>query len=600
MKETRLVILLKRIFRWIPKSKKRSFSVLICGIFIVALFEAATLGAIALFASAIASPNSIIGSKPMEVLRSIVNVELFSTTKGIILFLSLLVAALVLCKNILVAWINFIKSKFSASVEAGIAQRELELFLYSAYAWHLRKKPADLVNIVSWRFHINNFFHGIMNTVNEGIIVLVMLTSLFLYQPVISAVIIGVIGIISVIVYVFIKKQIDRQASIVQEINRNCFIESSKAIQGIKDIKIFLKERAILKRFRVKNKGFSKRMAVQQTYASAPVLILETTGFMVISLTIVIMLFFKRSDTAQIFSLISLLAVSAWRVLPAVNRILSGISKIRVIFPFIEQILLYMEDAFKNCFFWVQDENKLHFSESIRFQNVSFKYEDRDHHALENITCTLEKGKAIGVVGHSGAGKSTLVDLMTGLLVPEAGHILIDGKEVDSPTEILGLRSSIGYVPQMPYIFDGSIVENISFSFDQDEVDWELLEECKNAASIDFIDELPNGYYAVLGERGINLSGGQLQRIAIARALYRKPEILIFDEATNSLDNKTEKEVQQTINSLKGNRTVIIIAHRLTSVKGCDYIIWLEKGRVVQIGPVSDVLHRYATAMQSG
>jgi ATP-binding cassette, subfamily B, bacterial PglK len=600
MKETRLVSLLKRIFHWIPKSKKRSFSVLIGGIFIVALFEAATLGAIALFASAIASPNSIIGSKPMEFLRSIINLELFSTTKGIILFLSLLVAVLVLCKNILVAWINFLKAKFSASVEAGIAQRELELFLYSSYSWHLRKKPADLVNVVSWRFHINNFFHGIMNTVNEGIIVLVMLTSLFLYQPVISAVIIGVIGTISVAVYVFIKKQIDRQAYIVREISRNCFVESSKAIQGIKDIKIFLKERAILKRFRMKNKGFSKRMAVQQTYASAPVLILETTGFLVISITIVIMLFFKRSDTAEIFSLISLLAVSAWRVLPAINRILSGISKIRVIVPFIEQILRYMEDAFKNCFFYEQDKNRLHFIDSIRFQNVSFKYEDRGHQALENITCILEKGKAIGVVGHSGAGKSTFVDILTGLLVPETGHIHIDGKKIDSSAEILRLRSSVGYVPQMPYIFDGSIVENISFSFDQDEVDWELLEECMNAASIDFIDELPKGYYTVLGERGVNLSGGQLQRIAIARALYRKPEILIFDEATNSLDHKTEKEVQKTMNSLKGDRTVIIIAHRLTSVEGCDYIIWLEKGRVVQIGPVSDVLYKYATAMQSG
>ena len=240
------------------------------------------------------------------------------------------------------------------------------------------------------------------------------------------------------------------------------------------------------------------------------------------------------------------------------------------------------------------------FSQDIEFKNVSFAYEGTAVDVLRDLSFRIKRGKTIGIVGVSGSGKSTLIELITGLFNPSKGCILVDG-EILNTDKLPGWLGLIGYVPQSPYIYDGTLAENVAFGNHGVEIDYDQVKECcRMAAMQDFMDDMSHGLNSYIGERGVKLSGGQQQRVAIARALYNGPEIMIFDEATSSLDTKSEKAIQQTIYSFKGKQTLIIIAHRLSTVVDCDSLIWLEKGSIKMIGTPADVLALYQDHPQSG
>jgi len=224
---------------------------------------------------------------------------------------------------------------------------------------------------------------------------------------------------------------------------------------------------------------------------------------------------------------------------------------------------------------------------------VSFRYAGVDSDSLSRIDMNILKGQVVGVIGHSGAGKSTLINVLSGLLTPHSGSIYVDSREVQGDALSRWQVGMIGYVPQSPYICDGTLAENVAFGLSGDEIDSDQVVECCRMAAIDFLDDLPQGIATPIGERGVRLSGGQQQRVAIARALYKKPEIIIFDEATSSLDTKSEKAIQETVYSLRGSVTLIVVAHRLSTVADCDEVYWIDKGKVRMAGSAADVLAEY-------
>jgi ABC-type multidrug transport system fused ATPase/permease subunit len=308
------------------------------------------------------------------------------------------------------------------------------------------------------------------------------------------------------------------------------------------------------------------------------------------------------SSTARTTGVVALLAVAAWRVLPAARRIMGDLAKIRVSFPFIQHILNYL-DEIKNLGltgpFDKHDKNQLSFRHDISLEHVAFSYQEADHYTLLDVNITIPKGATIGIVGVSGAGKSTLVDIIIGLLPSTSGQICIDGNHLTHQNAPAWMNK-IGYVPQFPYLCDGTMAENVAFGYKGDAIDeGRVLDCCRMAALEDFLWGLPDGVDSLIGERGVKLSGGQRQRVAIARALYHNPEVLIFDEATSSLDTRSEKSIMETIYNFKGKQTLIIIAHRLSTVQDCDFIVWLEKGRVKKSGIPNDILRQYRDVMQT-
>ena len=282
-----------------------------------------------------------------------------------------------------------------------------------------------------------------------------------------------------------------------------------------------------------------------------------------------------------IIPVIAAFSASAFRIIPSMNRILTSLMVFRYSLPSIGIVYdeLNKTDEINNSKKFNHVE-KISFNNQILLDSVFFSYEKEDSPTLENIKFEIKKNQFIGIVGPSGAGKSTLVDLILGLLKPDRGKVLVDGNDIHMLNR--SWQKIIGYVPQDIYLTDDSIKKNIALGLNDNEIDEILINKCIIAAQLEkFIEQLDNGLDTFVGERGVRISGGQLQRIGIARALYNRPLILVLDEATSSLDIETEKKVMDGINQLKGSMTIISISHRLSTVKDCDKIITLDNGKII-------------------
>ncbi|MBQ3059690.1 MAG: ATP-binding cassette domain-containing protein [Desulfovibrio sp.] len=300
----------------------------------------------------------------------------------------------------------------------------------------------------------------------------------------------------------------------------------------------------------------------------------------------------------SIAKVVTIVMLMAWRILPLLNRTLGSLVSVRSNRAGAIRCLETLERIQgQHILDVVGPDPMFRFTNTISLDEVTFSYSKDKKAAVYNFSCTISKGQQIGLIGKSGSGKSTLAGIISGLMQPSQGRFLIDGREL-TPAELSAYRLKIGYVPQTPYLMAGSIAENVAFSqwgkpYDAGRV----LQACRMAA-LDIVDTDPRGIKYPLRENGAGLSGGQAQRVSIARALYANPEILILDESTSALDQQTEAAIMQTINSLKHHLTIIIIAHRLTTIEQCDHLLWLQDGRLYKQGSTFEVLSEYTESLQ--
>ncbi len=569
------------------------------------MLETSALAAIAFFASVVADPDGVLNLKYINILKQYLDSDFLFSIQGLIVGSGIVMIILVILKNIVRAFISYYITWFGAILEVHFGKILLSGFLNMNYEWHLSRNSADLVMAMNWRVYFGrNFIIPILQLFNDLLMVIVMLLALLIVQPIISLIVLIVLGGTSAFIYGNIRRRLDIIANISMDYQLAINKEATMAIHGVKDVKISKKEKKFEKKFTDNAIPLARIVGLQQFFAGFPVFILETAGFIMLAVSIWLMMFLSGSSTAVITGTMALLAVTAWRTLPAVSRILASFTQLRNSLPFIISQIKYVNQIENIAISSEPSKNPMMsgsiFKKAICFEKVSFSYKGTDIEVLRDLDFIIEKGKTIGIIGTSGAGKSTLIELITGLFTPSKGRILVDGKVLnkDLLPDWLGL---VGYVPQSPYIYDGTLAENVAFGSQGDEIDRDRVIECCNMASTqDFMDNMPNGIDSFIGERGVKLSGGQQQRVAIARALYNEPEIMIFDEATSSLDTRSEKAIQNTIYSFKGKQTLIIIAHRLSTVVDCDYLIWLEKGIVKMIGKPDEVLASYQDILKVG
>jgi ABC-type multidrug transport system fused ATPase/permease subunit len=498
--------------------------------------------------------------------------------------------------------VTYCSNRYSAYTRSYLGERMLSGFLYLPYEWHLSQNSADLVLGVMWRQFFGTLINVSLQGLRDILIVVVMLTTLLVVEPFVSLLTILAVGGGAIIIFTTIRISLDQTATLAKEYKQSINRDVATGIHGLKDVKIFGREEVFTYNYRQRAYSEARIDAWQQTLVQLPRWILEILGFLMLASAICLMYFYMEASTARITGTMALLAVTAWRVLPAASNILGSLTSARNVIPYVKTGLDYLSkiETYSETISSHRRKEDVSFAfrESIRLDNVSFAYHGVEICALKNVNLTIEKGETVGIIGVSGAGKSTLVDLLLGLLAPTKGRILVDEQVLDNSIVSAWVRM-IGYVQQSPYICDGTLAENVAFGLEGDSIDCNrVLKCCKMAAMEDFLAELPNGIDTPIGERGVKLSGGQRQRVAIARALYNYPEIMIFDEATSSLDTKSEKAIQQTIYSFKGKQTLIIIAHRLSTVEDCDKIIWLEKGGIVKTGTPDEILLEYRQLMK--
>ncbi|MDF2234567.1 ABC transporter ATP-binding protein [Albimonas sp. CAU 1670] len=488
----------------------------------------------------------------------------------------------------------YVLRRFCAMRVHTIGVKLLGRQLRQPYPWFLGRHSADLVK--STLAEVEYMVHGVLTPVLEAMsnacIALAMLALMLLVSPTAAAIMFAVVGGGYALVYLALRPRIRRigQARLAS-INAR-FRIAQESLSGIKEVKTLGLEEAVLRRYAEPSLRGARATADEVVLAQTPRHVLE--GVAVVGMIAVILALTAGTDGssagyASILPTAGVYALAGARLAPSMQAIYGGLSSIRARRPSLDAIHAELMEPGPDP---LQAAPIPPLSRTLELRDLRFAYPGADRPALEGLDLTVAAGTRVGIVGGTGAGKTTAMDLILGLLAPDAGEILVDGRPLRDAAERRGWRRTLGYVPQHIFLTDASVAENIAFGDPEGRIDRAAVERAARLAALhDFVTaELPQGYDTLVGDRGVRLSGGQRQRVGIARALYRDPSLLILDEATSALDTVTERQVMEGIEAAGRGRTVITVAHRLTTVRGCDEIFLLEHGRVAARGDFETLL----------
>ncbi len=582
--------IIKRIWNALSTSRRRQFIVLAFFTILVGITEIGVAGFISVLGITLSSPESIQNIPLIHQIYEldyIKNIPLPEATKPIILTLSLIVlASAIKCLLNLIMTVQTFK--ISQSICWDFAEKLFKNYMRAPYIWHSQRNSANLHTHLVWRSNVGVYCSCILTIFSKLTISLFLAVGGFIVAPFEFFIFCFLASFFSLLVYKFTQKQASACGENLKEINLSANKLSLAALQGLREVQIYNQQKAFEKAYLKHAKPSILAMTQVGVYPSIPAWVLESIG-MALLLLVVLIMSYRGSSLVEISGTLAMLAAVSWRLLPSMTAVVGNILQLKLYYAQVEVIL---DDLEVKCSPRINSHSS--FEKSLELKDISFTYPKTDEPALENISFKISHGQMVAFVGVSGSGKSTLISILSGLFSQTSGKILVDDKEVIAAPGYL----KIGYVPQSPYLMDASLAANVAFSDFGNEPNIEKVLQCCRLAAMDFIDELPLGIDTILGERGMRLSGGQIQRVAIARALYSDPDILIFDEATSALDGAAEAAIQKTIVSLHKNLTIIVIAHRLSTVEECDSIHWLKDGSIFRSGTVAEVLPEYSQFLQ--
>lgn len=506
---------------------------------------------------------------------------------------------LIILKNIFSALVSWRSSMLAERVAAYVGLTIMERFLYMPYDWHLSSQSSRALTAMQWRFSLGQMLLQILTAFSSLITVGLLFLGLAFYAPGVTLSTVVFMLIVSVLTYQLLRRRIDRASVLAANAQKEENTASMTAMGGVRELIIYQQQPVFLKAIGNQVEAGMRPRTFLALSASVPTWALESSGFFLIWLAMFLLIFAQDASLPVITTTVALLTLTAWRVLPSLNRVVGATVALRSIqataIPCLEFFeLLAVADRSR----MVAPAKDFHIEGDIVFDHVSYRYPGADTDALTDICCTIPHGGTVGLVGRSGAGKSTFINILSGLLEPTSGRILVNGKPMTA-AEMAAYRQQIGYVPQTPYLISGTVAQNVAFSDWGKETDEKRVRASCRRAAIDFLGPDCEDIARPVSQGGSGLSGGQLQRVSIARALYTEPEILIFDEATSALDQTSEAAVQETVLANKGKCICVIAAHRLSTLDVCDVLIWLDGGQVRGAGDLGDVLQKYKTTLVS-
>ena len=500
-------------------------------------------------------------------------------------FLALLAVSIIavyIIKNVYIIIEKNTIYKFAYRIQRTISTKLLKSYMEEPYTFRLNKNIAVLQR--SMQEDTDQFAKAILHFMEmaaEACVCIVLGVYLFIVSKSITVVIVGLL-LVCLGIFSYINKKYSRKwGEQGQEYKAKIYQWMNQSLSGIKDIKILDRSETFIKNYDNYMKKYVRVLRLNRLIGIMPKYIIEMVCMTGLLSAVLVKMFFGQKELSEFVPQLAIFAVAAFRLLPSVGRINEHLSAVIFATPSIDLIyhdLKEIEDLHVEEI--VKDED-WHFKKEIEVKRVTYAYPEGEGNVIENACFHIRKGETVAFVGSSGAGKSTIVDILLGLLPPQQGKILVDGMDVYK--NLRTWQKALGYIPQTIYLSDDSIRNNVAFGIEEENIDEQaVIAALKQAQLYDFVDTLPEGLDTCVGDRGIRLSGGQRQRIGIARALYHKPEILVLDEATSALDNDTEAAVMEAIDSLKGQKTIIIIAHRLTTIKNADTVYEVKDGKVEQ------------------
>lgn len=595
MLKAQLIEAFQRIYHALPPALQRSFWIVMALTVVVALAEFALAGAVSLLGVVLASPQSIVQHPFMQQLVDWLPVlrPALDDPRLLLALLLCLLCGTTLLKTVMLALLTWRQSRYSQMVSMHLGIRLFQGYMRASYLWHTGQKISDLMTTLGWRSSVGIFLFQSLQVLSQLLIVATLLVAICCMAPLAGLLVVSITGLAAVAIFCCSRRWIRKYSEQCADAQQASMKLIHTGLNGIRDILICQQQENFIKQYAAAEQRYMQGQSVLPVFPPLPSWILEFVGICLL-LGTVLLLRWQEATLAHVSATLALLAAVAWRLLPIMNRVVQGLLIMQQQLPTVDPILQKVQEV-EALPLPAAEERPYPLREEIRFEHVSFRYPNTgaEHKsALQDINLRIPKGSMIGLIGPSGAGKSTIVSLLTGLYTPCSGRILVDGQELDDSLRA-GWMRGIGYVPQSPFLLNGSLAENIAFSQWGQKIDRQRVEECCRMAAMDFVDDLEDGIDTIIGERGVRLSGGQLQRVSIARALYRRPQLIIFDEATSALDRATEQAIQQTIEGLREYTTVVIIAHRLTTVENCDWLYWVEKGEINQEGDGSTLLPLY-------
>ncbi len=563
---------IQKVRSLLTREEKIKCIAIVCFALCTSLLEVTTASVIVVFAQVLNQPE--FGQKYLSMVGFAANLS-----PGHIVFnIAIIVGVVYLVKNLVAAAEVFFQNFSVQKMNYQFKNKLLHRYSEADYGFYLTRNSSLGLAVVGGdveaMFSVGMI--SIATILSEGAVFFCLIGMVVFMNSSLAITIFGIAAVLSLFITKIMLPQFYRWGQRMQEAGLYSGQNLLQFFHGFKEIVLLGKREAFVHAYQYHSRKQSRVRAIQTATNTLPRLVIEIlfVGLFVITIAILCL---EHESPVQMLGVLGGYLYAGFRVMPGLNRIVNMLNSFKAVVPSIERVHReYNEVAAKENYV---DVSSFYFEKSINLNNVSFKYLNTEKDALKRVSFEIAKGECIGIVGETGSGKSTLVDVILGLLKPYDGAVLIDDKY---PVNSYQWHQKIGYVPQSIYLTDDTIEANIAFG--EKEIDVQRLNTAIDAAQLrKFIDHLPERAKTFVGERGIRLSGGERQRISIARALYRNPEVLIFDEATSALDNETEARLMETIHSVSQNRTVIMIAHRLTTLKDCDRIVMMDDGYVKQI-----------------
>ena len=587
----RLLYIIRSLFELLPHSARRQLFWLVPLMILAAVLEMVGLALVMPLIQAVTNTQSFTG---LPLVEHITRKFGAFTGPDVLIAMGVAVAVFYVIKNAILFATVYAENRFIMTAVSDAATNLLSTYLAAPYVFHLRHNSAELIRNLN--SSVDGTFRGMMRPVvrivSEGLVIGGIFTVLMLADPIVTIVMGGFLGLVMGGLFLSTQQHVARWGRNLQHLYKNNLQALNETLGSIKEVRILGRQVFFVARFAEIRRKMSHAYVLHQSVSELPRLVNETllVFAFVLALTLVLV---RGDEGGQVLSLLALYAFAGFRLMPSFNRIIQFANSIRFASASLKNVLAHREElghvAARPA--TLAMDQRQPFDHDILLEKIAFTHENAKAPAIDGVTLRIVRGQSVGLIGTSGAGKTTLVDILLGLLEPQRGRVLVDGAPI-AGREVHWQRN-IGYIPQQIYLLDDTLRRNVALGVEDDEVDNTRLREALALAHLDkMVEQLPDGLRTLLGENGVRLSGGQRQRIGIARALYHRPALLVMDEATSSLDNETEHDISAAINAIAGERTLVIVAHRLSTIRRCNTIVLLRNGQVADQGTYDELYER--------
>lgn len=572
---------LKKLSAHISLYRKRQLVIVFCIMIVASFMEAVSIGLVVPFLSLLVTPENFIKYKFLAQVINLVDVK---DPQQILLPITCFFVIAVIFAGLMRILLIWGQTRIGFAIGADLSFQIYRKTLYQPYSVHLARNSSDVIAGISRKTNeiVGNVLIPILMGLSSGLMLLVILSVLFLMNPIVSFFIFSGLGLIYGLIIFLVKKQLMHDGKIISKESVKVIKALQEGLGGIRDVLIDGVQSTYCHIYLQADIPLRRAQANISIMGAIPRPLIEAFGMAAIAYMAYYLTTGNGSSIESAIPVMGLVALGAQRLLPVLQQLYYSWATLRSSMPSLEDVLQLLDQKLP-IFATEEYVTPLKFTQAIELNNVSFKYTDNSNYVLREVNLVIPRGSRLGIIGKTGSAKSTLLDIVMSLLMPVQGQMLVDGVLINADN-CREWQMQIGHVSQSIFLADATIAENIAFGVPVDRIDYKRVHVAAQQAQIsEVIESWDMQYHTVIGERGVRLSGGQRQRIGIARALYKQAKVMVFDEATSALDNETETAVMSAIEMLGTDTTIIIIAHRLSTLKCCNRIIKLVNGGVEEV-----------------